>query len=123
MQAALERRQRRAVVDDDLEARGAGGRGALDGVRDEALLGLTLLLQQLLGLSRTQLPLLDALHQLRGLRPTQQAPHVALPRAVADVADLDAPPEALRALRKLVLVLHPLPVQRPPLAGAATHVA
>lgn len=67
--------------------------------------------------------MLHLLDQAGGLRTAQEPAHVAQTSAEADAADAHAAAKAVGALHKLVSVLHALARQRPPLAGAATHVA
>lgn len=75
------------------------------------------------GFTWLQLAMLHLLHQACGLRAAQQALYVPQTCAKANSTDPNPPPKTLRALCELIRVLGSLPVQRPPFAGAATHVA
>ncbi len=70
-----------------------------------------------------QLAVLHFLDKACGLRPPEQAAHIAQPSAKAHAAHTDATPKALGALHELVCILGPLPIQGSPFAGAAAHVA
>ena len=70
-----------------------------------------------------QFAMLHLLYKACGLRPPEQAAHIAQPGAKAHATHADATPKALGALHELVCVLGPLPVQGPPFASATAHVA
>lgn len=66
--------------------------------------------------------MLHLLHQTCGFRPPQQTFHVPQPCAEANSTDSDSPAKTLGALRELIGILGPFPIQCSPFPRASTHV-